>query len=367
MYDNSELPYWLALISIPDIGPVVARRLLSAFGSPENIFRMPVEELKKVEGIGENRLKSITGFRQWDRIHKEIDAACAKDINLITLSSPSYPEGLRRIHDAPLVLYVKGNLMDNDKYAVAMVGSRTATDYGMRIAEKMSHKLASSGLTVVSGLARGIDTASHKGALKAGGRTIAVLGSGVDVPYPSSNRGLMSAIESSGAVVSEFPLGTPPNKENFPRRNRIISALSFGTVVVEAALDSGSLITVAYALEQGKEVFAVPGNITSRNSRGSNDLIKKGAKLVESAEEVINELRPQLKGVLREDNMQPEKLPAMTADETELYKCMSSEPRHIDAIIREINITSGKALSLLLNLELKGVIRQTQGKHFSLN
>jgi DNA processing protein len=364
----SDPIYWLALNCLSDIGPVLARRLLSAFGDPENIFRMSVKELREVEGIGKNRLRTITEFNKWDSIQKEIDSAERKRVRLVTLDDPAYPEGLKRILDAPLVLYVKGDLKEADKFAVAMVGSRTSTNYGMRIAEKISHKLALSGLTIVSGMARGIDTASHKGSLKAGGRTIAVLGSGIDVPYPSGNRGLMEAIESSGAVISEFPFGTPPNKENFPRRNRIISALSFGVIVIEATLDSGSLITVGYALEQGKEVFAVPGNINSENSKGTNDLIRKGARLVESAEEVINELRPQLKGVLREDKLNSGKiLPVMTDNEKVLYHCLSSEPKHIDSIIREMNMTTGRALSILLNLELKGIVRQIEGKHFSLN
>ena len=364
----SDLSYWLALNFLPDIGPVVARRLLSAFGSAENIFRMPAEELRKVEGVGENRAGNITGFNRWDTVRKELDSAEKNNVSLVAFNDSRYPEGLKRINDAPPLLYVKGDLKETDKFAIAMVGSRSSTNYGMQVAERMSHKLASSGLTVVSGMARGIDAASHKGALKAGGRTIAVLGSGLDVPYPASNLGLMRAIQSSGAVISEFPFGTPPNKENFPKRNRVISALSFGVIVIEAALDSGSLITVGYALEQGKEVFAVPGNITSGSSRGTNDLIKKGARLIERAEEVIDELRPQLKGALREDQLSSEKrLPAMTDDEKTLYNYLDAEPKHIDAIIRGIDITTGRALSLLLSLELKGVIRQSEGKHFSLN
>ncbi|UCD35260.1 MAG: DNA-processing protein DprA [Nitrospiraceae bacterium] len=364
----SDLRYWLALNSLPDIGPVFARRLLSAFGSPETVFQMPVEELKKVEGIGKQRLRAITGFRQWDALRRQIDSAGARGIALVSLNDRAYPEGLRRIHDAPLILYVRGELKDTDKYAVAMVGSRDATDYGMQAAEQIAGGLALAGLTVVSGMARGIDTAAHRGALRAGGRTIAVLGSGVDVPYPATNRELAGDIESAGAVISEFPPGTPPGKENFPRRNRIISALSFGTVVVEAALDSGSLITVGYALEQGKEVFAVPGTITSRNSRGANDLIRKGAKLVECAGDVIEELRLQLKGVLREGGPAAEKkLPPMTDDEQALYRCLDSKPKHIDVIIRETNMATGRAMSVLLDLELKGIVRQLQGKQFTLN
>lgn len=364
----SDLSYWLALNFLPDIGPVLARKLISFFGNPENIFSLSVSELKKVENIGENRAKSIIGFKQWDMVQREIDGVMRSGVKLVTFNDKSYPSNLKHLHDAPLVLYIKGEIKDDDKYAVAVVGSRIPTNYGLQITEKISHEIAKYGLTVVSGMARGIDTASHRGALKAGGRTIAVLGSGLDIPYPPENRRLMSSIISSGAVITEFPLGTKPNKENFPRRNRIISALSFGVLVIEATVDSGSLITVRYALEQGKEVFAVPGNITSRTSRGTNDLIKKGAKLVENAEEVIDELRPQLRGVIREDKLISEKpLPAMTDDEKTLYSCLNSEPKHIDTIVREINMPTGNVLSLLLNLELKEIIRQTDGKNFYLN
>jgi len=364
----SDLHYWLALNSLSAIGSVLSGRLISAFGSAENIFHAASTELKGVEGIGEGRAQSISSFNQWDMIKSEIERAEKNNIQLITINDKAYPESLRRIHGAPLVLYVRGGLAESDKYAVAIVGSRNSTAYGMQMAEKMGYKLASSGITVVSGMARGIDTAAHKGALRSGGRTIAVLGSGADIPYPSSNRGLMNAIASKGVVMSEFPLGTPPNRENFPRRNRIISALSLGVIVIEATLDSGSLITVGYALEQGKDVFAVPGNVTSGNSSGTNDLIKKGAKLVESAEEVIDELSPQIKEILREERVSSDTLVSqLTTDEQRLFSYLGAEPKHIDVIIRETDITSGKALSLLLNLELKGMIRQTEGKHFVLN
>jgi DNA processing protein len=364
----SNLKYWLALNFIPDIGPVLTGRLLAAFGSPENIFRMSVDELRQVQDIGENRARKITGFHQWDIVQKEIDRAEKNNVRLITREDEAYPGMMRNACGSPNVLYVKGDLKEADRYSIAMVGSRTSTAYGLQVAEKMGFTLASSGLTVVSGMARGIDSASHRGALKSQGRTIAVLGSGIDMPYPPENRKLMDEIASSGAVISEFPFGTLPNKENFPRRNRIISGLSLGVIVIEATLDSGSLITVAYALEQGREVFAVPGNVTSRNSSGTNDLIKKGAKLVESAEEVLDELRPQIKGILREEQTARKKsLPAMTDDEKTLYNSLGDEPKHIDSIIREMHIPTSKALSALLSLELKGVIRQTQGKHFSLN
>lgn len=363
-----DLNYWLALNALPDIGPVLSGRLISEFGSAENIFQAALGELKRVEGIGERRALGIAGFDRWDKVEQEIERARKNNIQLIAINEKAYPADLRRIHGAPLILYIKGGLEESDKYAVAIVGSRGATAYGMQIAEKMGYKLASSGITVVSGMARGIDTAAHRGALRAGGRTIAVLGSGVDVPYPSSNRGLMNLIAAKGAVISEFSLGTKPIGENFPARNRIISALSLGVVVIEATLDSGSLITVGYALEQGKDVFAVPGNITSGNSRGTNNLIKKGARLVGSAEEVIDELSPQIKGILREERSDPEKMDIeLTMDEKRLFSNLSVEPKHIDSLIREADITTGKALSLLLNLELKGVIRQTEGMNFSLN
>lgn len=362
-----DLRYWLALNLLPDIGPVLARRLVSAFGEPENIFNTPLGELRKVDNIGEERARSITGFKDWDAVNKEIENVNAKNITLVAFTDRSYPESLRHIHDAPTLLYVKGEIKENDKYAVAMVGSRSSSEYGMRVSEKISYGLASSGLTVVSGMARGIDSASHRGALKAKGRTIAVLGSGIDVIYPPENRGLMEKISSSGAVISEFPLGTTPDRNNFPRRNRIISAMSLGVIVVEAAVDSGSLITVGYALEQGKEVFAVPGNITSAGSKGTNDLIKKGAKLIENARDVIDELRPQIKGVISQDkfNSQTKRpMPEMTDSEKILYGCLDSEPKHIDYIIRKSDRSSGEALSILLSLELKGIVKQIEGKRF---
>jgi DNA processing protein len=200
------------------------------------------------------------------------------------------------------------------------------------------------------------------------GRTIAVLGSGIDVPYPFENRGLMRAVASSGAVISEFPFGTEPNRENFPKRNRIISGLSLGVAVVEAAVDSGSLITVRYALEQGREVFALPGNITSGTSKGTNKLIKEGARLIEGAEEIVEELGPQIKGILREKRIGVESaLPEMTVDEKQLFGFLDYEPKHIDTIVRKTDLSSGKALSLLLSLELKGIVRQVNGKNFAIN
>jgi DNA processing protein len=339
----SDLQYWLALNLLPDIGPVLSRRLLSACGKPADIFSATFQELKSVEGVGESRAGKIANFKDWDAVNREIDLADRSDIQIIPLNSPLYPAILKEISGAPPVIYMKGELTDADRYAVAMVGSRAYTPYGRHMAEKIAKSLASCGLTVVSGMARGIDTASHRGALESGGRTIAVLGSGLDVPYPASNRALMNAIE----------------------KNRIISALSIGVLVVEATLDSGSLITVSYALEQGKDIFAVPGNINSRTSKGTNELIKKGAKLVESAEDIIYELGPQLKGIIKQNREKP--LPEMTDDEKSIVDNLSPEPKHIDAIVREMRIPPPRALSILLSLELKGVVGQTEGKSFFTN
>lgn len=358
----SDLQHWLALHFLNDIGPVSARNLLAVFGHPQDIFRAPLNELMRVNGVGENRARSIVSFNRWDAVSRELENARRMNVRIVTINDPDYPPRLKQIAGAPLALYVRGDPSVLRTSAVAMVGSRDATQYGMNVAEGMSYRLASSGLTVVSGMARGIDTAAHCGALKTGD-TVAVLGSGINIPYPASNRGLMESIAASGAVVSEFPLGTRPSKESFPRRNRIISGLSLGVIVVEAALDSGSLITVAYALEQGREVFAVPGHITSEHSRGTNDLIKKGARLVESAEEVIDELRPQLGDSLRK---RKDSAPDMNQDERIIYESLGLEPKHIDTITREFNMASGKALSILLSLELKGIVRQNEGKCFSL-
>lgn len=363
----SDLKDWLSLTLLPEIGGVLGRRLLSIFGSHENIFRASYNDLIRIEGIGEGRARSIVEFDR-NRVDKEIETAGEKGVSLFSIGDESYPASIKQFPDAPFVLYVRGEIQKEDKYAIGVVGSRAATGYGRTVAEKLSFRLARYGLTIVSGMAMGIDSLSHKGALKAGGRTIAVLGSGLDVPYPHTNKKLMDSIALSGAVVSEFPFGTAPLRENFPRRNRIISAMSLGVLVVEATVDSGSLITVRYALEQGRDVFAVPGNITSRNSRGTNELIKNGAKLVDSAEEIINELRPQIKGALKEDRIVvEERLPEMSDEEKAMFECLTNEPKQVDLIIRESKMETGRALSTLLGLELKGVARQTEGKCYSVN
>ena len=357
----SDIRYSIALTMLPDVGPAGTRKLLSVFGTPEKIFHSSVEDLVAVEGVGINRARKIKAFSLWNDIEKQIKTFEKRGIIAVSINEPSFPELLREIEDAPVIIYVKGDIEQQDRYAIAVVGSRKPTPYGISVAERVSGELASMGLTVVSGMARGIDALSHKGALGVGGRTIAVLGSGLDVPYPSENKMLMERIAGSGCVISEFPLGMPPLRENFPRRNRLISGMSLGVLVIEATLDSGSLITAKYALDQGREVFAIPGKVTAPASEGTNELIRKGAILTRKAEDIIEELAPVLKGFIRSQNRLKKEA---TEEEQMLYNILSKEPKQIDSISRESNLPSSKVLGILLALELKGVVKQTTGKRF---
>lgn len=354
----------ISLCSIPDIGPVTVRRLISEFGSPEAAFRAGIGELTRVEGIGRKRAESIKSFSGFKPLEEKLKKLKDRGIKVLAFGSDGYPEMLKNLDaDAPLVLYMKGEIIKEDRHAIAIVGSRKPTPYGLSVTEKMASDLASMGFTIVSGLARGIDSGGHKGALVCGGRSIAVMGSGIDVPYPPENRGLIERISQSGCVLSEFPPGTPPNRENFPRRNRIISGLSLGVLVVEAAAQSGALITAQYALDQGKEVFSIPGNINSTVSSGTNELIKQGAKPVVRADDIVEELAPALRGFIKSK----EKVKITVSDEEKvLCDIMTAEPKHVDVISREGKMPAQQALSVLLGLELKGIVRQTGGKRFYL-
>ncbi len=364
---DKELKYWLALSFIKDIGPVTTKRLLAAFHSPEKILSASAKELKDVENIGDAKIKKIREFDSWDVVEKEIRAIQRHGVKVIKFNDKQYPESLRNIEDAPVILYTKGNFTHEDRFAIAMVGSRKMTEYGKNTAYRLSQDLSSMGITIISGMAKGIDTVSHMGAINAGGRTIAVLGTGIDRCYPAENKELLKKIIDSGCVVSEFPMGTPPNKENFPRRNRLISGLSIGVLIIEATIDSGSLITANYALEHGKEVFAVPGSIYSKYSEGTNTLIKRGAKLVQRAEDIIEELPNYLRGFLKSS---PEKKSKdidaleITDEEKAICNILGHEPKHIDTIAREVKMSTSRLLSLLLSLEIKGIIKQSDGKRF---
>jgi len=318
-----------------------------------------------IEGLGEKVAQGIRRGPLEKIVEKELNRLKETGGRVITLTDEAYPRRLKDIYDPPALLYIRGELRIEDEFAIAIVGSRKTTPYGRWFTEKVGNELARHGVTIVSGMARGIDSLAHMGAVSGGGRTIAVLGCGVDVIYPSENRNLFAKIIDHGAVLSEFPMGSPPEGGHFPRRNRIISGLSLGVVVVQANEKSGSLITAGYALEQGREVFAVPGNVGTESSRGVHRLIKEGAKLVESSEDILEEILPQWK---RERETAPEvKIPGpkLTGEETVLYELLGETPWHIDAIIRESRLDPGKVSSLLLNLELKGLVSQWPGKCFS--
>jgi DNA processing protein len=353
----------IALSSIPDIGPVTIRRLIKVFGSPEAVFKASVRELKSVEKVGDKMAKGIKSFSGWEALEGNLRRLAAEGVGVVSYDSDEYPEMLGHIQDSPVILYIKGDIKKDDKYAIAIVGTRKPTPYGRSVTESMASELADMGFTVVSGLARGIDSSAHVGALNAGGRSIGVLGSGIDVPYPPENKGLMEKVSGSGCVMTEFPPGTSPNRENFPRRNRIISGLSLGVLVVEAQADSGSLITAGCALEQGKEVFSIPGNINSVNSNGTNDLIKKGAKLVLGVKDIIEELSPILKGFIKSEKKANIEL---SHEEKTVCCVLSGEPRHIDEISRDCGISSSRTLGILLSLELKGVASASEGKRYFL-
>lgn len=367
----NDLKYWIALTFIKEIGPVTAKRLLSVFRMPKKIFEAGLNELKDVDGINESKASYILNFNSWDKVEKELEDIKSHNVKIIKYTDEEYPENLRDIDDSPVILYSKGCFIKKDKYAVAIVGSRNMTPYGKKITETIASELSLCGITIISGMARGIDAVSHKSALNVNGRSIAVLGSGLDNPYPPDNIRLFDELSEKGCVISEFPMGTPPNKENFPRRNRLISGLSLGVLVVEATAKSGSLITANYALEQGREVFAVPGNITSANSEGTHELIKKGAKLVQKTEDILEDIAPHLRGLRDSTNSFSKKnisidLNRLEINDEEKAICniLGSEPKHIDIISRELKMPAGKLLGILLNLEIKGIIKQSEGKKF---
>ncbi len=360
-----EIFYWLALSLTPGVGSTLIKRLVDQFDNPEAVFQAPMKELLRIEGLGEKVALEIIKGPLEKAVERELSLLKEVGGAILTLKDDAYPKRLRDIYDPPAVLYVRGELKKEDELAVSIVGSRKTSPYGRWITEKVSQELARHGVTIVSGMARGIDSLAHWGAISAGGRTIAVLGCGVDVIYPSENRNLFRKIIDCGAVLSEFRMGSPPEAGHFPKRNRIISGLSLGVVVVEASTKSGSLLTAGYALEQGREVFAVPGNVGFEGSRGTNRLIKDGAKMVESSEDVLEEILPQWRR--EEETTQQVESPGRDLPEEEriLYELLGETPLHIDAIIQESGFEPGTVSSLLLNLELKGFISQWPGKCFS--
>lgn len=348
---------WVKLNMVEAFSPLQILKLLKDFGSPEKIIGASPKRLSSSLGMREERCSAAMKKIDSIDVKRELENAERLGVKIITLDDPSYPKSLAEIHDPPILLYVKGDI--GDEMRIGIVGSRKATMYGRLTSRGLAGDLANLGLVIVSGMARGIDTSAHIGALEAGGRTVAVLGSGIDVVYPSENRALAKRISDCGALVSEFPLGRRPFRRNFPRRNRIIVGLSLGLVVVEAEKRSGALISANLAAEYGREVFAVPGRIDTRQSEGTNALIQDGAKLVRSAEEILEEFPQYLPQVKK-----PPIIRTMEEDEAKVYEVLGKEPIQIDTLAARLHAPISEVSTILMDLELKGLIKQIRGKQF---
>ncbi len=363
---SEDIKDWIKLHKIPGVGSISFLRLVKFFGSPSAVLNAELKELLNVRGITPAISKSIVDYRDTIDPERELDLIERNGCRVIKIEDEEYPAGLKAIYDPPPIIYIKGSLISDDYQSISIVGSRKASAYGKSVAENISKELALMGFTIISGMAHGIDTFAHNSALNAGGRTIAVTGNGLDIIYPPGNERLYERIINSGAVISEFPMGTEPKKENFPIRNRIISGLSLGTLVVEASVHSGALITASYALEQGKEVFAIPGPIFSETSKGTNNLIKQGAKLVESVDDILNELSLSIPDNKREYLRDDDKImeTQLSEEEYKIWKAIDYTPIHIDDITRQTNLPTSVVSAMLVILELKGLIQQQAGKMF---
>lgn len=348
-----------------NIGGIKLNKLLEFFGQPEKILEASAEKLMAVAGIGEGIAKEICSFKKED-LDRELKEAKRLGLNILTFEDEDYPQNLKYIPDPPIVLYVKGELKREDNLAIGIVGSRRASFYGLANAEKFASELADKGYTIVSGMARGVDTYAHRGALKRGGRTIAVIGSGFNQLYPPENNELAEEIARSGAVISEFPVDEPPKKENFPRRNRVISGLSLGVLVAEAARNSGALITADFALEQCREVFALPGKVDSQTSFGTNELIKQGAKLVSCVDDILEEFDLPMNKVPKvKTEISVLAKPALhSAEESRVYDLISLRALGLDEIVEKTNLDIPSISDILLKLQMKRLIKQLPGKQF---
>ena len=353
----------VAINMIPKMGPVRLRKLLDVFETPQRILSAKQGDLRGIEGIGAEVAGTIANWETHVDLQAELDRIAAFGAHVITAQSPEYPRLLREIHNPPIVLYVWGQLEERDRHAIGVVGSRRTSHYGTECAKKLSYQLAYAGITVVSGLARGIDTSAHQGALAAKGRTVAVLGSGLNHLYPPENQGLAEKIAASGAVVTEFSMEVKADTQTFPMRNRIVSGWGSGVLVIEAGLNSGALITANQAVEQGRSVYAVPGQIDRPTAAGSNRLIQQGAKLVTGAADILDDMQILL----------PE-IPKLTAsssradllgpEEKEVYEAITDRETPIDEIIAKSNLPTAKVSSTLLALEMKRLVKQLPGQHF---
>jgi DNA processing protein len=360
----------VALNLIEHVGPVRVRQLLECFGEAPAILKASRQQLLRVHGIGEETAQAIANWEKTIDLNGELKRIADFGCRILTQADEDYPELLRQIYDPPIVLYVSGQLTSKDKNAVAMVGSRQTTHYGLEAARKLAYQLAYVGVTVVSGAARGIDTASHQGALSAKGRTVAVLGTGINIIFPPENRELFERIAANGAVITQFPFNRQADKQSFPIRNRIVAGMTLGTVVVEANLTSGALITSHFATEYGRQVFAVPGRIDSPRSKGCHELIKQGAKLCEGAEDILSEFEYLFPASNRPPGAnETGVLPALSLSENEqkVYDALSNEEATIDEVIRHSGLPSSAVSVALLGLEMKRLVKQLRGKLFVRN
>jgi DNA processing protein len=373
---HRDLQEWLTLHLAPGLGAASIRRLIEHFGGPGRVLRASAAALAQVRGLRREALTAIHGIKKNDIASKaaaELEQISHLNIDLITWNDDRYPDLLRTIHNPPMVLYLKGSVAALQAPGLGMVGSRAATEYGKEIAHSFGRALAGRGFAIISGLALGIDAAAHQGALAAAGSTIAVLGCGLDKEYPPENRKLYREIPVAGALISEYPLGTPPDSFRFPARNRIISGLALGVVVVEASKRSGSLITAQHSLEQGREVFAIPGRVDSIKSAGTHFLVQQGAKLVHTIDDILEELpmttfagRGSAVSVATPKGRRAETA-GLTGDEALLYSCLDVYPKNIDDLARAANLIPQRASEILLLLELKGVIKALPGKCYAID
>ena len=388
---SAETKSLIHLNLVPGIGNHTIRRLLTAFGSAEKSVAATSAELAQIDGLTPDVRRQLIDGRSRAPLAQELELIEQHGCHIVTISDNTYPPLLKQIHDPPVLLYIIGEFPLQDAPSIAIVGSRSPTEYGKTISQQLSHQLAERGVTVVSGFARGIDTCVHRGALEAGGHTIAVFGCGLSIIYPETNRALAAEIVESGALISEFPMTMPPRGKNFPRRNRVISGLTLGTLVVEASDRSGSLITARHAVEQGREVFAVPGQIFSGVSRGTHSLINQGATLINGVDDLLDALPQDYTQILGGKSpeppsaKQPDKITRpqsvekrstpthrpkakvelnLTPDEQTVLSAMDADSVHIDEITRLTQLPIGKVSSLLVMLELKGIVQQLPGKQF---
>lgn len=357
---------YLVLNALPHVGPVTLRRLLERFPGPEQILLASEKELRQVQGVGPEIARSIRGWEGHFDLEAETRKLEESSTRIVTPDDPEYPPLLKEIYDPPVILYVRGTLKPASRLNLSVVGSRKTSYYGTEMARKLSYQLAGLGLSIVSGLARGIDTAAHAGALQAKGHTVAVLGSGVDVVYPPENQKLYDQIlEGGGAVLSEFPLGTSPSRQSFPMRNRVVSGMSLGTLVVEAGRESGAMITANFANEQGRQVFAVPGRIDQALSRGCHRLIKDGAKLVEDIDDVLGEFE-NLFTISAGPSDSPEAVleVALTDEQKKIFDVLLDEETEIDQITARSGLAPAVVSAGLFMLEMKKLVTQLPGKKF---